>query len=757
MQWRHEVISFRFIRITLIWIFCLLGLHACGGGGATQATVPPTIVTAPISQTVSAGQTGTFSTYVSGDTPLNYQWQRNGVDIVDVTTASYSQKVQLADSGSIWTVRVSNTAGTVTSTAATLTVLAVPTGSISLMAGSTGGPGNRNGVGPAARFNFPSGLATDAAGNIYVADSGNNRIQKVTPAGLVTTLAGSRQSAYMDGQGSAAAFYSPSGVAVDAAGNVYVVDTFYNVIRKITPAGLVTTLAGTPKNGATTFGSGAADNFNAPTGLAIDTAGNLYVADTNNFSIKKITPSGMVTTLAGGTSGKVDGVGVAAIFSYPEALAVDPAGNVYVIDADSIRKISPDGLVTTLVSASAGLKYPTGIAVNSAGSVLVADAGNNVIWKVTASGAMSVVAGTVGVAGAVDGPVATASFSASRALAMDSSDNLYIADAGNSTIRRVSPAGTVTTLAGAAPAGVTYGAYQTTDVAGNVYVSVSTGNNASTYGIQRIAPAGVATTIAIGLTGPQGIAVDAGGNVYVADNANTATSCFFSSSNCGTPAVVRKISPQGDMTTLAGSFNQIPHADGVGASASLISPRGLTIDAGGNLYLVEDLFDGSIRKITPAGVVTTLSTISQAKGLAIDQAGNVYAAVCWYPLVPNNSPPGGAIYKVSPTGVSTLLAGALSRSGSADGAASTASFSCPTGVAQDGSGNLYIADTGNNTIRMISTAGSVSTVAGQTGVKGITLGALPASLGAPTGVSVDAMGILYVGSSGAILKIQFSH
>ena len=185
----------------------------------------------------------------------------------------------------------------------------------------------------------------------------NDTIRKITPAGVVTTFAGTAgQSGSADGTGAAARFTNPEGTAVDGAGNVYVADTFNDTIRKITPAGVVTTLAGTAGQGGSADGTGAAARFAFPTGVAVDGAGNVYVADTDNDTIRKITPAGVVTTLAGtaGQSGSADGTGAAARFNSPFGLAVDGAGNIYVADEDNdaIREITPAGVVSTLAGTA---------------------------------------------------------------------------------------------------------------------------------------------------------------------------------------------------------------------------------------------------------------------------------------------------------------------------------------------------------------------------------------------------------------------
>ena len=254
-----------------------------------------------------------------------------------------------------------------------------------------------------------SGVSVDAAGNVYVCDT-YDTIRKITPAGVVTTFAGTAgQGGSADGTGAAAQFTSPEGTAVDAAGNVYVADTVNDTIRKITPAGVVTTLAGTAGQGGSADGTGAAAHSTFPTGVAVDGAGNVYVADSYNDTIRKITPAGVVTTLAGtaGQSGSADGTGAAARFNTPSGMAVDGAGNVYVADEDNDddpqdhagrgrdhagRGGGPVAAPTAPVPQP-GFNQPRGLAVDDAGNVYVADTGNDMIRKITPAGVVTTLAG----------------------------------------------------------------------------------------------------------------------------------------------------------------------------------------------------------------------------------------------------------------------------------------------------------------------------------------------------------------------------
>ncbi|MEZ0184738.1 NHL repeat-containing protein, partial [Flavobacterium oncorhynchi] len=264
-----------------------------------------------------------------------------------------------------------------------------PTGVVTTIAGST--KGFADGTGTAAQFYFPTDLAVDASNNIYVVDQSNHKIRKISPTGAVTSFAGST-SGFADGTGSAAKFNYPSGVTVDASGNVYVGDEGNVKIRKITPAGEVTTLAGSTVGFAD--GPGVTAKFQNPTGLAVDATGNVYVADGGNHKIRKITPAGTVTTLAGSTIGYTDGTSILAKFNNPTDVTLDASDNVYVADYSNykIRKITPGGAVTTLAGSTAGFadgtgiaaqfNYPSRVTVDVSGTIYVADPFNHLIRKI---------------------------------------------------------------------------------------------------------------------------------------------------------------------------------------------------------------------------------------------------------------------------------------------------------------------------------------------------------------------------------------
>jgi sugar lactone lactonase YvrE len=554
--------------------------------------------------------------------------------------------------------------------------------------------------------------AADANGNLYF-NGGEGTIRKLTGAGMITTVAGTPgTSGSADGTGSAASFSKGGAVAVDSAGNVYVADQWNSTIRKVTPAGVVTTIAGSPGVRGSSDGVGLAAFFNYPFGIAVDAAGNVFVADQWNHTIRRITPSGVVTTLAGvaGQPGGADGVGSAARFAAPSGLTIDAAGNLYVADRDNaaIRKITPAGVVVTVAGAAGQTGYadgsgnaarfdtPLGVTVDAAGNLFVADAGNSTIRRITPAGMVSTWAGAAPSAGSADGTGATANFRDPLGVAVASNGNVFIADWGNHTIRQITSAGVVTTLAGFA---LSPGSTDATgpaarfrnpgdiavDSAGNLLVA-DAGN-----GLVRTVTTSGRVTTRLAREGAASVAVAPGGGFFLErilrTPANFLAMAFLPYS------VFERIDAAGNANLLAGGLILPPnfaYRDGAGDQALIVAVGGVDYGRG-----------------NPSGV-----------GLTSDAAGNLYFA----------DSRNCAIRRIAPDGFVSTLAGGpppLASCGNSDGIGTVARFDGPEGVALDGSGNIYVADTGNHTIRKIAPDGTVTTVLGVAGQSGIVLGASP--------------------------------
>jgi sugar lactone lactonase YvrE len=648
--------------------------------------------------------------------------------------------------------------------------------SFTIFAGTPPPIGSRDGTGADARFYNPVAVAVDSAGNTYVADRENAVIRRITAAGVVTTFAGSPGAiGIADGTGAAARFSLPVGVAVDAAGNVFVTDSASHTVRKITPAGAVTTFAGLAGTPGTSDGTGSGARFTSPSGIAIDADGDIYVADTGNRTIRKITAAGVVSTLAGspGLPGHTDATGAAARFNTVAGIAVDGARNVYVVDTMShvVRKITPGGTVSTLagqpatmgfengVGSAARFNMPFGIAATAGGTLYVADTVNERIRRIEPNGMVSVFAGS-SLGGSINGTGGAARFFRPQGVALDSSDNLYVADTFNHSIRKLTPAAVSSTLAGpggnfggtdgpAATAKLNRPRGVVLDRQGNLFVTELLNNT-----IRKITPDGVVTTFAgqalesdyqdasgtsARFGSPAGIAIDAFDTLFVADQRYNA---------------IRRISPAGAVQSWAGTPDLATgSADGPFGIGRFNQPQGVAVDANGTLY-VTDPGNHTIRKVLPTTVMSVLAGLGGLSGasdgvgsgarfsgpsdIAIDQAGNLY--VTDY----NNS----TIRKITPAGVVSTLAGQAGARGTADGTGSAARFDNPDGIAVDRNGNVFVSDSNNHTLRRISPAGVVTTIGGVAGVSGVAEGSgSNARFFVPTGITIDPNGVLYVVSS----------
>ena len=603
------------------------------------------------------------------------------------------------------------------------------TGVISTVAGNgLAGYSGDNGPAMSAALNYPSGVALDSAGNIYIVDTHNWCVRKVEAAtGVITTVAGNGLIGYSGDNGPAtSARVNPMGIAVDSAGNIYIADNYYPSIRKVTSAtGIITTVAGNGSGGYTgDNGPAISARLNSPSGIALDGLGNMYIADTLNNRVRKVDAvTGVITTVAGngmsGYSGD-NGAAVSASLYGPFGISVTNRGDIYIADKNNhrIRKVdSATGMITTIAGSgingysgdsgpatSASLASPYGVLVDAAGNVLIADTNNARIRRVdVATGVMSSVAGVGGNYAGDNGSSALALLSGPEKLAIDVADNIFVADSSNNRIRKVDAiTGVITTVAGN----------------GAVSYTGDTGDN------------GPATSSYI--NNPRGVALDMMGNIYIADSGNHR---------------IRKVDALTDViTTVAGTgIGSYSGDNGPATSAMINYPKGITLDNAGNIYIADE-YNGRIRKVDSAtGVITTVASgLGFPAGVALDLTGNIYIADT------NNS----RILRVDAiTGVMTIVAGNGSGGYSGDtGPAVFATLGYPQGVAVDGTGSIIsIVDTNNNRIRNIDTAtGVITTVAGN-GTRqysGDNGPALAASINYSYGVALDNKGNVYIADTG---------
>lgn len=649
-----------------------------------------------------------------------------------------------------------------------------------------GGAGNIDGVGTGARFWWPGASVTDPAGNLYVADIYNHTIRRITPAGVVTTIAGiPGYAGANDGPADRATFYGPGGLAFDRAGNLYIADEGNYTVRRLSPDGQVATVAGTPGVSGYQDGDGPAARFGRcwvsmgceHPGLAVDSQGNIFYGDAANAVIRRITPSGAVSTFAGNyllfRDGR-DGTGNSATFYQPGSLAIDGADNLYVVDGSAVRRITPGAVVTTFAGhvSESGYQdargtdarlWPGVVTVDQLGNVYLADMGNNAVRRITPDGMVSTVAGSRWV-GVADGVGTAAHFRGPAGIAVNSSGQIYVSDRANNTIRRIDGNGQVTTFAGlaeeaealdgqgaAARFGLPTGIVVADD--GAIFVADDIG-----HAIRHISPGGVTTTFAgalnqagshdgvgnsAGFHAPAGLARDAGGTLYVVD---------------ALALSVRKITPQGVVSTLAGGYGGVV-TDGQGTNAVFGLPYGIAVDATGTLY-VADTRAHTIRKITPDGMVTTLAGLAYNLGasdgtgaearfnepmdVAMDLEGNI--------LVADKS--NHAIRKVTPAGVVSTLAGTLGVAGWQDGVGNAAGFYRPNGVTTAPDGSVYVADGWNHTIRKITAGARVTTVVGTAGYKGFSGTTLPGTLSFPWRVAIHGESMYITTARGVVVIAQ---
>lgn len=655
----------------------------------------------------------------------------------------------------------------------------------------------------AAGLHAPKGIALDPGGNVYIADTLNHRVVRVDVSGVLTTIAGTSQQGITADTGLATTvtLYSPEGVAVDGLGNTYIADTNSSRIRRVDPYGIITTIAGASNapEASGDNGPATAADLSYPSTVIVDGLGNVFVADTVNCRVRKIDTAGIITTVAGtvrGFSGD-GGPATAAALGYVYGIAFDKDGQLLIADTGNhrIRRVSATGIITTIAGATTGcgtfctggyagdngpatsalLDGPSSVSASSDGSIYIADSNNSRIRRIGPTGTITTVAGTGSFGFKGDGgPATAAELGYPSSVFVAPSGTLYVGDTYNNRIRSVSTTGTITTIAGSGSPGYSGDGLRATsallgnpsgmvvDSAGNLYVAEE-----ANHRIRKITPAGLITTVAgtgdsgyrasdegarattAWLNRPEDVDLDAAGNLYIADTDNHR---------------IRKVDPAGIITTVAGTTTNGYNGDGIAAtSAQLSYPKGITHDPAGNLYIA-DWLNERIRRVDSSGIITTvagtgtaggtgdgnlatLARLSSPLGLAF-RGGELFIADSL-----NNR-----VRKIDAAGKISTIAGTGTAGFSGDGGAATsAMLSSPTGLSFDASGALLIGDLGNHRVRRVS-GGTITTILGS--ASGLSSGdgglASGAQLAVPYDALVDATGNLFVSTLNRIRRVAAS-
>jgi hypothetical protein len=577
----------------------------------------------------------------------------------------------------------------------------------------------------AAQLKNPWNVAVDGMGNIFIADNHDNRIRKVTPAGIISTIAGNGLAGFSGDGGAAvsAKINGPVGVVADTYGNVFIADYVNRRVRKVSASGIITTIAGNGTAGTAGDGGEARlAQLGFVAGIAINSIGEIFVADNTYAKIRKVSVSGIITSIAGngksGFSGD-GGIATAATFNAINSVAADKLGNLFIADTYNyrVRKVNVDGIVSTVAgngggafdgsgdggaATSAQIYRPSFLAVDALGNILIST--NFQIRKVTTgTGIINTIAGngTGGYCGD-GGPTAKAQFYHPVGVFEDSTGNTFLVDRENHRIRKITKTGIITTFAGNGKGGFS-----------------GDGSQATTAQLNY----------------PTSVAADAAGNMYITDHGN---------------ARIRKVSPTGIITTIAGTGVTGYNGDGPALLTKMFGPDGITVDKSGNI-LFADQYNMRIRKITPAGTIVTLAgngvagfggdggpalqaSLNWPKDVKIDKAGNLLIA----------DRKNRRIRKITTAGIITTIAGSGSEGYSGDGGQALLAKLDPGSIATDAAGNLYIADTENDCIRKVDAAGVISTIAGKGRIYGDGGLATASQLRAPTAVATNAAGNILI-------------
>ncbi len=591
------------------------------------------------------------------------------------------------------------------------------------------------GPGPATMVSLsdPGGVAVDARGDLFIADTGNNLVEKVTPAGRLSVVAGGGETGpQVSGPATSSELEDPSGVAVDARGDLFIADTGNDVVEKVTPTGRLSVVAGGGEIWPLMPGPATSTELHGPSGVAVNAHGDLFIADTGNDVVEKVTPAGRLSVVAGnGQAGPpTPGPATSSSLDGPEGVAVDAYGDLFIADTlnDVVEEITPTGRLSVVTgeavnydlptpgpATSSELYNPAGVAVDARGDLFIADTHNNVVEEVSPAGRLSVVAGVatgvVGEAGPpTPGPATSSRLGFEQGVAADARGQLFIADTSNDVVEDVTPAGRLSVVAGEG------------DQAGPPTPGQATNSE---------------------LNEPYGVAVDARGDLFIADTGND---------------VVEKVTAAGRLSVVAGIADQPgPPKRGPADRSKLAGPFKVAVDARGDLF-ISDEGNYDVEEVTASGRLSVVAGDGQPgrptpgpaigpglgnepDGVAVNSRGDLFIAEY-----------GNAVVEeVNTTGRLSVVAGVVDQSGPPiAGPATSSELESPSGVAVDARGDLFIADEGNDVVEEVNPSGMLSVVAGVVGKFGPpTPGpATSSELESPSGVAVDARGDLFIADEG---------